>query len=178
MSAVPAVNRSAPVAPRVRQRPQRLIDVGPGPAVAVIGHNSDPQAEAAPAVDQPSDEVINAVTAFVRANVAANKAKNDADKAKKTMEKLVEQSDHTNFAVEVDGKTWDITNLESASEAIDASKLKAAVDQETFMKIVERLIKSARGGKGAVEEIAGSSIANRCLATATKPAEVRIKERK
>lgn len=52
------------------------------------------------------------------------------------------------------------------------------VTDEVFMKIISKIVKAARGGKGAVTDEAGKSVMNRAIVTVTKDAEVKVKEQK
>jgi uncharacterized protein with GYD domain len=112
---------------------------------------------------------------YFRANTRSNAFKREADKAKRELHKMMINDGVVDFtaSVELDDGVRTVQAAISApeGEAISVERLRALVDDETFMRIV-------KATKTAVTEHAGTNVAIKATVPVVEKEDLRIKELK
>jgi hypothetical protein len=118
-------------------------------------------------------EMIALAQQAIAANKTANAASSQSRKDTKALHKLMSQAGVSQFQFEAEfnGASFPAEAVIApiAVDVISVEKLRALVDDDTFMKIV-------KATKGAVEEHAGTHIAIQTTVTEERPADLKIKE--
>lgn len=147
---------------RTRTRPVRNVDVGAVPPKPV-----------------PTEQMIRLAQLVYTENRTANAATSAANKAKEELERLMCVPEAPKeFVVQVGDAIVDVSYGPGQADYIDIATLKGLVDGATLEKIMQHLVHSARGGKGAVEEHAGKSICVQATRVKTTEPGVKLKQRK
>jgi hypothetical protein len=158
-SPVPSANISSPIAPRTRVRAIN-VEATATPVQPVANGSA-------------SEATMGHLRDFILANVRANRFKREADAAKKALNAAMQEDGIKTIqsAVIVDGvtKTYAGTIAEGESDVISVEKLRALVDNATFMKIVSAT-------KTAVVEHCGSNVATACIVTQKTAEALSLKE--
>ena len=108
------------------------------------------------------------------ANARKNKASRDESNSKKKLHKAMLQSNVRRF--EFDGEfEGSVTPAEAiitedTVEVLDVEKLRALVDEETFMQVISAT-------KTAVEKFCGEDIVMQASVPVTKPASLKVRKR-
>lgn len=165
---------------RLAVPPAILINVGAARERARIAEEVQPVAnsETAPVIGHNSDNEAFKLklSEYWVANTVANKAKRDAEIAKKSLNDWMIGNNITSDSEFVDMPNGARVKVaasisETDEEYMDVEKLHKLVDDAQFMSIISAT-------KTAVTAIAGTNIMIQATATRTKPASLSIKELK
>jgi hypothetical protein len=108
---------------------------------------------------------------FHKQNVIANAAKNAAKKAREQLLAVMNDAGVIKFDFTGGGCTLDVKIEAKEAEAIDVTKLRALVNDATFMQCVS-------AAKGRVEEVAGSAIVAQTAVSVKGEPNVTVKPKK
>lgn len=125
-------------------------------------------------VSPATPEMLALAEETFEANARKNKASREEANAKKKLHKAMLQSNvrHFNFDGEFEGAVTpaEAVIAEDTVEVLDVHKLKALLDEETFMQVISAT-------KTAVEKFAGEDVVMQASVPLVKPASLKVRKR-